>query len=189
MEDGNVMKLFKICLLGDGAVGKTSLRERYLGRPFQQSYSQTIGADFAMKEGRVGEVDIKYQIWDLAGQAEFADIRGVYVMGAVGALLVFDQTRPSSFKSLIQWIDEFWKENGKGIVPILILGNKADLSVKKGKKITQTKIKQFCTTLSKKTQDRAFKVEYLKTSAKTGLNVNEAFEKLGKAILAHLEWR
>ncbi|MFX1512234.1 MAG: Rab family GTPase [Promethearchaeota archaeon] len=183
------MKVFKVCLLGDGAVGKTSLRERFLGRPFRKSYSHTIGADFAMKEGKVRDIDVKYQIWDLAGQAAFREIRGVYVLGAVGALVVFDQTRISSFEALPQWIKEFWQHNGKGIMPVVILGNKADLTAPRGKKVTQAKIKRFCAAQTKKTQERGFKVEYLKTSAKTGLNVSEAFEKLGEAVLSYVEWK
>ena len=82
----------KIILAGDGAVGKTSLREQYLGRGFTGQYLQTIGADFALKTDTVAGENVKYQIWDLAGQPRFKTVRSVYYIGAVGALLVFDIT-------------------------------------------------------------------------------------------------
>lgn len=68
----------KIVLAGDGAVGKTAIRERYLGKGFSSNYMMTIGADFALKEAHVREKSIKFQIWDLAGQPRFGTVRSVY---------------------------------------------------------------------------------------------------------------
>ncbi len=116
----------KLVLCGDGAVGKTALRERYLGRGFSQSYLQTIGADFATTDKDLNidgkNKSVQYQIWDLAGQNEFQSIRGSYYEGCFGSLMVFDVTRPESFNNLPNWINELWDNSGKGAVPIVLLG-------------------------------------------------------------------
>ena len=70
--------LVKIVLAGDGAVGKTTLRRRYLGEGFQASYMMTIGADFAVKRVDIGGKTITFQIWDLAGQPRFQMVRELY---------------------------------------------------------------------------------------------------------------
>ena len=91
-------KIFKITLLGDGAVGKTSLRKTYLGEGFKDGYSMTIGADFAVKRLRIDDQDFVAQIWDLAGQQRFSAVREVYYRGTSGCLLVFDISRRSVFR-------------------------------------------------------------------------------------------
>ncbi|MFX1513985.1 MAG: Rab family GTPase [Promethearchaeota archaeon] len=121
------MLLMKICLLGDGAVGKTSLRERYLGKGFKSGYTMTIGADFAVKESNVDGNEIKFQIWDLAGQPRFSSVRELYYKGSVGGLLVYDCTRPESYQNLDGWIEELWKNNGRGKLPLVLIANKVDL--------------------------------------------------------------
>ena len=110
--------LMKIVLAGDGAVGKTALRERYLGKGFSSNYMMTIGADFALKEATIREKSIKFQIWDLAGQPRFNSVRELYYRGSHGAMLVFDLTRRESFTNLYLWIDELLKNSGKSFIPI-----------------------------------------------------------------------
>ncbi|MHA2297039.1 MAG: Rab family GTPase [Candidatus Hodarchaeales archaeon] len=181
MSLGKKTFLLKMVLAGDGAVGKTSLRERYLGRGFKSQYLETIGADFALKTENLGKKTVKFQIWDLAGQQRFEAVRSVYYNGALGALLVFDLTRRDSFENLESWIAEIWQNNGKGIIPVVILGNKFDLCKKISGCIEEKEAIEFAAMLSKKTQkEKGFKVKYLKTSAKTGLNVSEAFNTLGE---------
>ena len=95
----------KIVLCGDGAVGKTALRERFLGKGFSASYLQTIGADFATTDKQLnifvdGQSQIKtarFQIWDLAGQPRFKVVSDLYYRGAVGALCFFDITNKNSY--------------------------------------------------------------------------------------------
>ncbi|MHA1115558.1 MAG: Rab family GTPase, partial [Candidatus Heimdallarchaeaceae archaeon] len=81
---------FKIVLAGDGAVGKTSIRERYMGKGFTGDYLKTIGADFASKKVKVEDNDITFQIWDLAGQESYSAVRTTFYKGAIAAWLVFD---------------------------------------------------------------------------------------------------
>ncbi|MFX0117344.1 MAG: GTP-binding protein [Candidatus Hodarchaeota archaeon] len=179
--------LLKIVLAGDGAVGKTSLRERYLGRGFKSNYLATIGADFAIADRTIEGKEIKFQIWDLAGQPQFSAVRGVYYANCLGALQVFDVTRPDSLTNLNSWIHEFWNNNGRGAMPFIILGNKTDLRDQFPHSIPQKKVDSFVEEWNDKTQGKGFQVTYLDTSAKTGLNVDIAFELLGKAVLDYIE--
>ena len=179
--------ILKIILVGDGAVGKTSIRRQYLGEGFKNDYQMTIGADLATKESPVlysGGKQIKYLIWDLAGQPRFENVRTAYYMSAMGALVVFDTTRPESFQNIVSWMNEVWRNNGRGPVPMVILGNKTDLRQEGLPGISDEKAQRFALTLSKiAKKHRGFNIYYLPTSAKTGLNINLAFELLGEAIL------
>ncbi len=117
----------KISLLGDGAVGKTSLRNRFMGRGFRTEHLMTIGADFAAHEFPVDGNKTTFQIWDLAGQDSFKTVRARFFNGSMGALMVFDVTRKDSFMNVTKWITELWNNSGRGVVPVILLGNKADL--------------------------------------------------------------
>lgn len=180
----------KISLLGDGAVGKTSLRERFMGRGFKREHMMTIGADFASYEKEIrlqnGDIyNVTFQIWDLAGQQTFQSIRSRFFRGSMGALCVFDVTRPDSFQNITQWIEELWRNNGRGIVPITILGNKSDLRNKNS--VSSDKAAQYAAAISKNTMSRGFEVQYMDTSAKEGLNVERAFDTLGLTIIQLLQ--
>ena len=179
--------LMKIVLAGDGAVGKTALRERYLGKGFSSNYMMTIGADFALKEAIIREKSIKFQIWDLAGQPRFGTVRSVYYYGCLGALLVFDVTRPDTFTNLESWIEEIFKHNGKNEIPVVLLGNKADLRDQFPNHVTDSQAEEYAAKLSERTQRAGFPVRYMSTSAKTGLNVSAAFDMLGNVYLDYVE--
>ncbi|MHA2295479.1 MAG: GTP-binding protein [Candidatus Hodarchaeales archaeon] len=181
------MFLMKIVLAGDGAVGKTALRERYLGKGFQAKYLMTIGADFALKESKIDGRDLKFQIWDLAGQQRFSAVRSVYYLGCLGALLLFDVTRPDTFENIQSWVDEIWKNNGKGSIPIVLLGNKVDLRDQFPNHVTDEQAMTYAERLSEKTRSEGFEVNYLPTSAKTGLNVPDSFDALGKVYFQFVE--
>jgi small GTP-binding protein len=181
----------KIILIGDGAVGKTSIRRQYLGEGFKSDYQMTIGADLASKYSSLiysGGKQIKYLIWDLAGQPRFENVRKAYYMSAVGALVVFDATRPESFTNTIKWMNELWRNNGRGPVPLLVLANKIDLCGEEGVTcVAEEKALAFVNRLSQiSEQYRGFKIHFLPTSAKTGQNIDIAFEILGEAIIDFL---
>ncbi|MHA2272547.1 MAG: GTP-binding protein [Candidatus Hodarchaeales archaeon] len=179
----------KIALLGDGAVGKTALRDRFLGKEFMGTYTMTIGADFASKLITINGQELKFQIWDLAGQPRFKAVREAYYRGAVGALLVYDVVRPPSFEATPTWIMEAWKNNGKGRIPIVILGNKIDLRPSQPE-VLQIRTEQgqaLAEELSEITQPHGFGIDFLETSALTGENVENAFRSLAKNILSYIE--
>lgn len=177
----------KVILIGDGAVGKTSIRKRYLGEGFRSDYQMTIGADLAAKTSDIvytGGKQIKYLIWDLAGQPRFSNVRKIYYMSAVGALVVFDMTRPESFQNIVKWMNELWRNNGRGPVPLIVLGNKTDLCAAGLSCVSKEKVQAFVSRLSQiSKQYRGFKIYFLSTSAKTGQNIDQAFELLGDSIV------
>jgi len=182
------MLVIKICLLGDGAVGKSALRQRFMGEQFHQSYLLTIGADFAAKDIKCAGTDIRFQIWDLAGQTHFSSVRSLYYKGCMGALAVYDVTRPATFDNLEAWCNEFWNNNGSGIRPLVVLGNKTDLidSLPPEQIVGSRQGQIISEMLESKSKDRGVKITYLDTSAKTGLNVDNAFICLGDLIIDYM---
>ena len=176
----------KIALLGDGAVGKTSLRKTYLGEGFSSEYLLTLGADFAMKTISLDGKTIKFQIWDLSGQLRFTQVRKGYYAGCYGGILVFDRTRPESLEHTMHWLNELWKNSGKGPIPFIILGNKSDLLEGNGK--IDKKAALWAKTFTEETKPlKGFDVQYIQTSAKSGMNVDLAFSQLAKNIFSWID--
>lgn len=181
------MTVLKIVLIGDGGVGKTAIRERYLGKGFKSQYLLTIGADFAMRDDMVNGSGIRYQIWDLAGQQRFDAVREVYYKGCVGALLVYDVTRPDSYFNTPKWINELWANNGRGRVPIVVVANKIDMRELSDDTVSPEQGRVFTNRLSKLTQAEGFECHYIETSAKTGINIQNAFGVLGTNVMRFVE--
>jgi Ras-related protein Rab-1A len=167
-------RLFKIILIGEGRVGKTSIRKRYFGQKLEQEYLVTIGADFSLK--RIGNNAI--QIWDLAGQNLYRSIRKNYYLGAHGVILVFDVVNRESFEKLPVWIDEMNQFIGKA-VPVALVGNKIDLIDKTNGVIKDYEALEFCEEYEMRDN---IPFEYFRTSALTGENIDELFERLIERI-------
>ena len=166
----------KICLIGEKAVGKTSLIRRYVLNMFDDQYLTTIGTKVSKKEARVFLperdvlVDVDMTIWDIMGEKGFRELlKDAYFYGANGILAVADQTRRKTLDDLDDWIDGVEQVVGK--VPLLIAVNKSDLvsSAQYGEK----DVEQVA---------RAFDCGFLVTSAKTGENVEEAFRRLSQMV-------
>lgn len=173
--------MIKLVLIGDAAVGKTSIRQRYLGQGFQREHLTTLGADFAAITKEVDEYVIKYQIWDLAGQPMFKNVRPRFFKGCFGALAVFDITRKDTFLNLGSWIEELYHYSGRGVVPIIMLANKTDLE--DSLEVTKEEAEEFVEELNKKTKEFSIENFFLATSAKTGLNIDKAFGIIGQYIV------
>ncbi|MCK4972591.1 MAG: GTP-binding protein [Candidatus Heimdallarchaeota archaeon] len=173
-------KTFKITLVGDGAVGKTSIRRSYLGETFEGSYSLTLGSDFATKTMNVGDLNICMIIWDLAGQPRFKAVREGFYRGTRGALLVFDLTRKNTYENIPRWIIELLKNNKMKKVPMILIGNKSDLRGSLYKTIPSEYGENYAKELSLWS---GFDVPYIETSAKFNDNVDQTFETLIKQII------
>jgi small GTP-binding protein len=170
--------LFKIVLLGEGAVGKTSLRKRFMGEGFEQSYSITIGSDFSIANKEIDGSEIIFQIWDLSGQPSFKIVRTSFYLGTHAALIVFDLTNKQSFEEIENWIVELFQNGNRGNVPIIIVGNKNDLVPQ----ISKEEIEHFLANHAD-VSDKSVNLHYYETSALTGENVEIVFEILGKMCI------
>ena len=118
--------LYKIVLIGDSGVGKSNLLSRFTRNEFSLETKTTIGVEFATRTIVVDNKTIKAQIWDTAGQERYRAITCAYYRGAVGALLVYDIARGSSFNNLNRWLTEL-RENAAANLSIMLVGNKSDL--------------------------------------------------------------
>ncbi|MCK5614294.1 GTP-binding protein, partial [Candidatus Pacearchaeota archaeon] len=114
---------YKIILAGDGAVGKTSLINRFVTGAFAGDYKATIGVAIASKSLVVKDQEVSLQIWDIAGQTLFREFRKKFYLRAQGALLVFDLTVPKSLDNLhLSWIKDIHQITGE--IPSVLIGNK-----------------------------------------------------------------
>ena len=163
--------LFKVLLIGDSSVGKTSVLLRYVDDTFCSEFQTTIGVDFKISTFQLNGKVVKLQLWDTAGQDRFKTIVASYYRGAHGILLVFDLTSQTSFQNITRWYEESQNYLQKS-VPKLLIGNKSDLT-------SQRVVK---TEDAKALADR-LGVEYIETSAKNSNNVKLAFESLSRSIL------
>ncbi len=163
----------KVVLLGDTAVGKTSLVRRYVYNQFADSYIQTIGTKVSKKEINLNFAGADYSItlviWDILGQQGYSNVQQAAFRGSDGALFICDLTRKSTLNSILNyWIPTLQLVAS---VPGLLLANKSDL---KNWEITEEEIKEF---------SKVTGLPYFITSAKTGENVEDAFRALSKLML------
>ncbi|KAI4372774.1 hypothetical protein MLD38_010966 [Melastoma candidum] len=107
--------LFKVVIIGDSAVGKSNLLSRYARNEFNPNSKATIGVEFQTQSLYIDRKEVKAQIWDTAGQERFRAVTSAYYRGAVGALLVYDISRRTTFESIGRWLDEL---NSRCFVPL-----------------------------------------------------------------------
>jgi Ras-related protein Rab-11A len=167
--------VLKILTAGEGGVGKTTLLHRYIEGEFDANTKMTIGVEFFLKELEIDSKAIVLQIWDFGGQERFRSLLQSYANGAKGALLMFDLTRPLTLDRIGEWIKIC--RSGDPELPIIFLGSKFDL--KNQISVEDDYIQEFV--------DKYDLITYIKTSSKTGRNVEKSFKILSKTILKNLE--
>ncbi|TXT61762.1 MAG: Small GTP-binding domain protein [Promethearchaeota archaeon] len=163
--------VLKILITGDSQVGKTTLLYRYIEDEFIDTTTMTVGVEFNYKELQFDNTITQLQLWDVGGQERFRFMVDKYIKGADGALLLFDTTSMKSFVNVKRWEDLLRKENSD--LPIVLVGTKADLD-------EFSVVQDYYPKLTAKKLEM---VDYLKTSSKLGLKVDDAFEILCKEIL------
>jgi len=179
--------MFKLVLIGDGGVGKTSIRRKYLGKGFISSHIATIGVDFAQKYTQVNGRTVRLVIWDLAGQTGFERVRKHYYQGCSALVLVYDMTNRESFDNLTRWLVETFRHAGQ-IPPTTILANKLDLRTSQDSSMFvlaeegQAFSKMF-------TEKLGIPSIFFETSAKNGENIQESFSELARIMIAEEEKR
>ncbi len=158
----------KLCLLGDGEVGKSSLIRRYVLDQFDDVYIQTFGAKVTKKVLDLEDVSLSLMIWDVLGQKTQKTLHSSYYSGANGVLLVCDMTRPETLEHLQHWYGDLREVSGD--IPVIVIGNKCDLEMR----VDPLDLEDFASSLG---------CPSLLTSAKTGNGVQEAFLEIGKRTM------
>ncbi|CAK4031493.1 Vacuolar sorting-associated 21 [Lecanosticta acicola] len=184
----------KLVLLGEAAVGKSSLVLRFVNNDFQPNKEPTIGAAFLTQKCQLPSRTIKFEIWDTAGQERFASLAPMYYRNAQSALVVYDITKPSSLVKAKHWVAELQRQASPGIV-IALVGNKLDLceddagaEAGEAEDGGENETEEEPGTARKVSikEAKAYADEenllFFETSAKTGHNVSEVFTAIANAI-------
>ncbi|MBA0614379.1 hypothetical protein Godav_014683 [Gossypium davidsonii] len=158
--------LFKIVLIGDSGVGKSNLLSRFTRNEFCLESKSTIGVEFATRTLQVEGKTVKAQIWDTAGQERYRAITSAYYRGALGALLVYDVTKPTTFENVSRWLKEL-RDHADSNIVIMLIGNKTDL-------------KHLRAVSTEDGQSYAEKegLSFIETSALEAINVEKAFQTI-----------
>ena len=132
--------LFRICLLGDAGVGKTSILTRFCDNTFKESYNNTIGVDFRLVTLKYKDIISKIHLWDTAGQERFRSLTLNYLHNSHGFLFIFDITNKDSFDNIVNWINLSFDNNKNSVINFLI-GNKCDQN--SSRKVEESEAQQF----------------------------------------------
>ena len=176
-EEGAKEYVYKVLVVGDIGTGKTSIIKRFVHNIFSEHYKSTIGVDFALKIMHWDEkTTVKLQLWDIAGQERFGNMTRVYYKEAVGAFVVFDVTRTSTFEAVAKWKNDLDEKVTLGPddrpIPVVLLANKSDLP-RDASLMSQAQIDKYC--------EKGF-IGCYETSAKNNANI----EKAAKALVAKI---
>jgi len=165
---------FKLIICGDPEVGKTSAVLRFTDKAFKRTYLPTIGVNVSEKEVQLKEfnIEIAFTIWDIAGQQKFQSMRKHFYTGAEGVFLMFDLTSHESFQNISNWYEDIKLKLKDDFVGFL-LGNKRDLVTER--KVGIEEIHKLAKDLN---------MDYIETSALTGINIDKAFYDMSKAIVS-----
>lgn len=176
-------KISKVIVVGDLAVGKTCLINRFCKDVFDKNYKATIGVDFEMERFEVMGIPFSLQLWDTAGQERFKCIASTYYRGAQTIIIVFDVNDVASLDHAKQWLEDALKENDPSSVLLFLVGTKKDLS----SPAQYSRIEEDAVQLAKD-----IKAEYWAVSSLTGENVNSFFFRVASlafeaSVLSELE--
>jgi Ras-related protein Rab-28 len=162
---------FKVILLGDGAVGKTSIILRFAQDYFAQSYKQTIGVDFFMKRIQLpGNIEVNLQVWDIGGQQLGSRMLKNYINGSDAVLLTYDISSHDSFRNLEDWmgfVSRTFREKDRALPVLGLVANKSDLA--HAREVSRDRHTRFGLELG---------MHSFEVSAKNGANVNQMFYKM-----------
>ncbi|GFR31983.1 ras-related protein Rab-36 [Trichonephila clavata] len=170
----DVLRLTKVIVVGDVAVGKTCLVRRFCVQAFDTNYKATIGVDFEAEKFYILDVPFILQIWDTAGQEKFKCIASSYYRGAKVVILVFDFSQISSLYNISKWLDDTLKCTESPL--LFLVGTKKDQATNSAYKLTENEAKKLANAIG---------AEYCPVSAKTGENIERLFRRI--AVLTFSE--
>lgn len=171
MREEDLEIAIKVVIVGNGAVGKSSMIQRYCKGSFTKDYKKTIGVDFLERQIKVEEEEVRLMLWDTAGQEEFDAITKAYYRGAQACVLAFSTTDRDSFVAINKWKKKV--EDECGSIPMVLVQNKIDL-------IDQATVKPD----EVESLARELRVRLYRTSVKEDLNVDQVFNYLVDQYLA-----
>ena len=160
---------YKLVILGEVAVGKSSIAQRFVNGKFTNLHNPTVGALFLTKKIQVNDKYIKYDIWDTAGQERYHSLTPMYYKNARAAVVVFDVTSSSSFERAQTWMTELVEKAPPGIV-IALCGNKIDLE---NRQVSKEEAEEYANKVG---------CLYMEVSAKTNENIDELFNQIGSRL-------
>ena len=163
------MNEIKVVLIGDSAVGKTSILNRFTTGSHSNFITPTLGAAFTTKILEVNREQIKLQIWDTSGEEKYRSMAPLYYRGANAVLVVFDILQPESFYNLKLWIQQINEYIPPKNAKLFLIANKMDLLEKFSKQLTEKEISTFCSLND---------MEYFEVSAYNGININNLFKSV-----------
>ena len=167
------MTTFKILLVGETNVGKSSIMLRFCDNSFSNDKCPTIGVDFKLKWIASGNMKVKLALWDTAGQERYRTLTPAYYRGAQAVIFVYDVTSEKSFRNLDGWVQEVEKFSTKANIVKMVVGNKIDTPIS-DRAISRERGLYFA---------RCHKMLFLETSAKSSLGIDTAFEELVEKII------
>ncbi|XP_056266193.1 ras-related protein Rab-3D-like isoform X2 [Pseudoliparis swirei] len=162
--------MFKLLIIGNSSVGKTSFLFRFADASFTSAFISTVGIDFKVKTVCRNDKRFKLQIWDTAGQERYRTITTAYYRGAMGFLLMYDITSQESFSAVQDWATQI-KTNSWGNAQVVLVGNKLDLE--DDRKVPTEDAQRLATELG---------FQFFEASAKDNVNVKQVFDKLVDVI-------
>uniref|UniRef100_A0A7S4EVJ0 Uncharacterized protein n=1 Tax=Chrysotila carterae TaxID=13221 RepID=A0A7S4EVJ0_CHRCT len=171
MNSAPLDHIFKILLVGDAGVGKSSLLLRFTDDSFEEHLASTIGVDFKVKTLCMRGKTVKLTIWDTAGQERFRTLTSSYYRGCHGIIVVFDVNERASFEHVRQWLEELELYTTTQSCAKLLVGNKVDLA---NREVTEKEATEFA---------RQQAMLYIETSAKSRAGVAQAFDEVVQKIL------
>ena len=165
----NQFKAYKMVLLGDAGVGKSSIARRFVYDTFQEHQEATMGACFHEKEFNIGTHFVKIALWDTAGQEKYSSLAHFYYRDAKAALIVYDVTKSKTFDRAKEWVDEL-QEKAKGIDVIAVVANKVDMEDRQ----------VYMHNASQYAKER--ELLYFETSAKQGKGIDDIFVNISNKL-------
>uniref|UniRef100_G3QRU6 small monomeric GTPase n=1 Tax=Gorilla gorilla gorilla TaxID=9595 RepID=G3QRU6_GORGO len=182
---GNKICQFKLVLLGESAVGKSSLVLRFVKGQFHEYQESTIGAAFLTQTVCLDDTTVKFEIWDTAGQERYHSLAPMYYRGAQAAIVVYDITNTDTFARAKNWVKELQRQASPNIV-IALAGNKADLASKRAVEFQHLPPASWAWWCATQEEAQAYADDnsllFMETSAKTAMNVNEIFMAIAKKL-------
>ena len=166
---------FKLCIFGDGGVGKTTLIRRFVTRIFEKDIKMTIGADFSVKNVEIEGKKVTLRIWDFAGEERFRVLLPSFAKGAEGGIFMYDITRYSTLKNIRDWLSifEYFISEEQVKIPIVMVGGKLDLEDRRSIEIEE----------ASELSNSYDLLGYFECSSKTGNNVEEIFEFMTRKMM------